>query len=491
MSDALLHTTDLGNARRFASQHAGTVRYSYEMGSWLVWDGRRYSPDMTGAVTRLAKATALSIYDEIAAGPDEGRRAVLSKHALASQSERALGAMVNLARSEPGTPVRLEELDRDPWVLNVANGLLDLRTGLLGPHSPAALCTKLAPVPYDPAATCPTWIQFLARVLPDAALRRFLQRLVGYGLTGLTVEQTLAILFGAGANGKSTLLEVLFRLLGDYGAKADAASFMVRRNEGPRNDLAALVGARLVAASEATEGVRLDEALVKELTGGDRITARKLYADYFTFQPTFKIVLATNQKPTIASRGHAIWRRIRLVPFAVTIPEDERDLHLLDRLTEELPGVLAWAVEGALEWRRSGLGDAPAVRQATDDYRAEQDVLASFLEEWCDQDTALEVKAGDLFAAYTTWAAENHERALGKTSFGRRLTEHGFGECKGTSGVRLRTGLNLNKVARVAGSKPDSGLFSHESDLRKVTGMSTSTRHSRHWEEAIVAGDRA
>ncbi len=341
MSDETeFHCTDLGNARRLVARYGARVRYVPEWEQWLAWDGRRWAPDISGEVPRLAKATALAIYEEALKCEDKARRKELAAHAPRSESEGRLTAMASLAKTEPGIPVLVATLDQDPMILNVENGTLELQTGSLRPHSPVDLITKLAPVLFDANAKCPAFHRFLERVLPDRALRAFLQKAIGYALTGLTTEQILLFLYGLGANGKSTLLELLHRLFGDYAAKADSSSLLVRRNEGPRNDLAALVGARLVAASEANEGSRLDEATIKALTGGDRITVRRLYADYFTFQPTFKIVLAANAKPTIAGQGPAIWRRIRLVPFAVTIPESERDPRLLETLTGELRGVL-------------------------------------------------------------------------------------------------------------------------------------------------------
>lgn len=479
MSDrAEFHCTDLGNAQRLVARHGPVLRYSYEWQRWLPYDGTRWAPDCTGELQRRAKETALSIYGEAAACEDTARRKELAAHAPRSEAEGRLAAMLSLAQSEPGIPVLVKDLDPDPMLLNVLNGTLDLRTGSLRPHDPADLITKLAPVEFQPNATCPGFHRFLDRVLPDPALRAFLQHAVGYSLTGLTTEQVLLFLYGLGSNGKTTLLELFHCLLGDYAVKADASSLLVRRNESPRNDLAALVGARLVTASEANEGARLDEAMVKALTGGDRITVRKLYADYFTFTPTFKIVLAANHKPTITSTGLAIWRRIRLLPFTVTIPEAERDPRLLDTLQQELPGILTWAVEGCVAWQREGLQAPPAVCTATEGYRSEMDLLAPFLEERCEVGNGFAVAVGDLYAAYVLWAERNGERhPLGKKAVGLRLAEHGFEGRKDGQGRRWWDGLKLrleNDTACTAHSGPNP-----ETPLVRVTRESSGNREPR------------
>jgi putative DNA primase/helicase len=431
-------------------------------------------------VETLAKITVRGIGTEAAVAEDDAHRKELLRHAYSSESDHRLLAMIRLARSD--LPVLPDELDRDQWLLNVENGTLDLRAGTIAPHDQGQLITKLAPVRFDESAACPAFNRFLERVLPDPSLRAFLKKVVGYSLTGITTEQVLFFLYGLGANGKTVLQELWSRMLGDYAAKADSSSLLVRRNEGPRNDLAALVGARLVAASEANEGSRLDEAVVKALTGGDRITARKLYAEPFTFQPTFKIVLAANTKPTIAGRGHAIWRRIRLIPFTETIPESERDPHLLERLSEELPGILAWAVEGCLAWQKEGLQAPSAVCAATEGYRSEMDSLAPFLEECCLLGAESEQSAGELYGAYQKWAETNHERPIGKTAFGNRLGEHGFQPRKGAQGRRGWLGLRLrqeNEVARVARLErfPKSP---HEEICQESPRNEHPARHPRH-----------
>jgi putative DNA primase/helicase len=305
--------TELGNARRLVRLFGHRIGYVHPWRRWLVYDGIRWAPDETGELERLAKETVLSIYREALAAESDTERSELAKWAARCESHAQLRAMIDLAASEPGIPAVPDELDADPWVLNVENGTLDLRRGLLRAHEPADLITKFAPVAWDPAAPAPAWAGFLERILPgDPALFGFLQRAIGYSLTGNTGEQTLFFLHGRGSNGKSTLLETLRALLGDYGMQADAGTFLDRRRDGANNDLARLRSARFVAAIKAGEGQRLAEALVKTVTGGDTISARLLYSEFFEFRPQFKLWLAANHKPVIRGTDYAMWRRIPL-----------------------------------------------------------------------------------------------------------------------------------------------------------------------------------
>jgi putative DNA primase/helicase len=440
-TDATEHETDLGNARRLVADHGVDLRFCKPWKKWLVWDGQRWREDATGEVMRRAKATAQQVYGT-ARDP---------KHADRSESRAGIESMVVLAQTELGIPVRPDDLDAAPWSLNVPNGTLDLRTGQLRDHHREDLLTKRVPVVYEPRAKCPTWLAFLNRVMNgDRDLIRFLQRAVGYSLTGSIREQCLFILYGTGANGKSTFLGTISQLLGEYASSTPTETLLVKTGGGGiPNDVARLKGARFVSAIEAEDGRRLAEALIKQMTGGDIMTARFLYGEFFEFVPEFKIFLAVNHKPLIRNTDHAIWRRIRLVPFTITIPEAERDKDLPEKLRGELPGILAWAVQGCLDWQREGLGMPDAVKQATADYRAEMDVLDQFLAERCEvaatpaEARRLRVRVGRLYEAYERWCAAAGVRfPLARVALSTRLKERGF-NIKKSNGEYVIVGLDL------------------------------------------------
>jgi putative DNA primase/helicase len=437
--------TDLGNARRLVHRHGRNLRYCWLWRKWLVWDGKRWVKDDTGEVYRLAKETVSSIYQEAAAAPNDEARKELGKHATRSEAGARIKEMVDLARSD--VPVMPDELDASPDLLNTESGTIDLRTGELREHRREDLITKIAPTTYRPDAAAPTWEAFLERVLPGEDLRAFVQRAVGYSATGDTSEQCMFINHGGGANGKSTFQEAIAAALGDYAMRAPTEMLLAKRSDGVPNDVARLKGARFVSASETEEGRRLAESRIKDLTGQDTITARFMKAEWFDFAPTHKLWLSTNHKPEIRGTDAAIWRRIRLVPWAVTIPPAEQDKKLPIALRHELAGILAWVVRGCLQWRREGLQAPDEVRKATGEYRAEMDVLAGFLVECCELDTGHWEYAKDLYECYKRWCDENGERPEPQRKFGGRLGERGFQRDRGGSrgagiwrGVRLTEG---------------------------------------------------
>jgi len=421
------HLTDLGNARRLIQDHGRDLHYCPELGGWLVWDGTRWKRDATAEVMRRAKATVERMYhEEVPRLADEKERVAMAKWAIQSEADRRLVAMLHLAESEPGVPVTPNELDRDPWALNVLNGTLDLRTGALRPHRREDLVTKLIPVTYDQTAECPLWKRCLERVLPDSEVRGFVKKAVGYALTGDTREQILVIPYGTGANGKTTIFRTLTHLLADYACHTPSDTLLVRRDR-VLNDLARLRGMRLVVAIEAEGGRRLAEALVKQMTGEDPLTARFLYREFFDFEPTFKLFLVVNHKPEIRGTDHAIWRRIRLVPFTVTIPDDEQDKMLREKLAAESSAILRWAVEGCLLWQQEGLVAPSEVTQATAEYREAMDTLGMFLSECCVVDPAGEEKAKILYERYVSWCHQAGEKKpVSRKKFGMLLEERRF-----------------------------------------------------------------
>jgi len=448
---ARANLTDSGNAERFAQQHREWARFCWAWRSWLLWTGTHWRRDDGDGALRLAKAVAKNIYLEVEHAPSPAERERIAKWAIATESEKRLRAMLALAQAEPGIPVRPEELDVDPWALNVQNGTLDTRTGEQRAHRREDLITRCLPVVYDPEAACPLWRATLERILEGRAeLIRYFQKAIGYSCTGDTTEQVLFVLWGAGANGKTTILSTAATLLGDYALSTRPETFMVKHGDGIPNDVAQLKGRRLVIAVEAEAGQRLAEGLVKSMTGGgDTLTARFMRAEFFQFTPTFKIFLATNHKPSIRGTDHAIWRRIRLLPFTVTIPDGEQDRQLPEKLKAELPGILAWAIEGARLWHAEGLGVPDVVRVATEVYRADMDILGDFLRDRCVLEPSAQVAAGELFQAYEAWSHSAGEKALSGRAFGLRLKDRGFlpvrighAQMRGWGGLRLRSLLD-------------------------------------------------
>ena len=452
--------TDLGNGERMAKRHGADLRYCHPWGRWFHWDGRRWQSDSTAEVERRAKETIRSIYGEASRLMDDRERKALVDHARASERDPRLRAMIARTAAETGIPILPEQLDVDRWLLNVQNGTLNLKTGQLQPHRREDLATKLAPVEYDARAGCENWIGFLYHILnQNEKLMTFLQRSVGYALTGDTREQVLFLLHGTGANGKSTLLEVVLAMLGDYACQTPTDTLLVKHGDTIPNDVARLKGARLVAAIETEQGRRLAESLVKQLTGRDRVAARFMRAEWFEFQPQFKLFLAVNHKPVIHGTDLAIWRRIRLVPFTVVIPEPEQDKELPDKLKGELPGILRWAVEGCLAWQREGLGTPDEVRKATESYRAEMDTMGDFLSECCVIEPGFKVTVKELYRVYAQWCERNGEHPLSQRSFGMRLTERGLDRVRGAGGQHIWRGVGIDGVTQVTQCTLIPGLF--------------------------------
>ncbi len=416
--------TDVGNGQRLAARHGADLRFCHAWQKWLVWDGQRWQKDDTGEIDRRAKDTAHQIYQEAADCLDTARQADLAKHAVRSQAHARLQAMIALAASELPIPARAGEWDQRAWLLACENGSVDLKTGQIQKSQRKDMGTRRAGTHYDPDAAAPRWETFLETVLPDAALRDFFQRATGYALTGDVSAQCLFFLYGSGSNGKSTALRAIMDTMGDYALQAAPDLLIAREGSGgPNNDVAELQGTRLVATIEVEDGKRMAEGLVKQITGGDRIKARFMRQDFFEFEPTHKIFLAANHKPAIRGQDVAIWRRIKVIPFEVQIADADKDPHLSEKLHDERPGILAWAVRGCLEWQKQGLAEPAAVKEATAAYQAGEDVLGDFLAECCLLRPSLKVTAGALYTTYVKWADANSERCLSKKTFGARLQE--------------------------------------------------------------------
>jgi P4 family phage/plasmid primase-like protien len=437
--------SDIANAVRLAKHYGRHFRFVRELG-FVVYEKGRWVTDIKGdRMQRFAKDAVLSLFDEIKDAPD---RKAAFHHAKKSQANTAINAMIHLARSERGIALNVAEFDADPMVLNVANGTLDLRTSELRPHRREDLLTKLVPIEYDPKAECALWDAFLWRITGGSAeLYAYLQKLVGYLLTGLTTEQVLHFLFGPGANGKSVFCEIVRRLLGEYAIVASPELIMMRRHSGIPNDVARLRGVRAALMNETSQGARFDEAKLKDLTGGDSLNARFLHQEFFDFKASHKLLIRGNHKPGITGQDEAIWRRLRLIPFTVQIPPEERDPDLTEKLSRELPGILRWALEGCAQWQNEGLTPPDIVVGAVNAYREESDILGRFITECCDIRKAAEVGSGALFKAYQTFCEQAGERWIPAKDLPDQMQRKGFEHKRGAQGKRLYLGIEMRSNA--------------------------------------------
>jgi len=446
--------TDVENAMLLARDPELKARYVAAWRRWLVWRDGCWCDDTFGHVAGRARLVAKLLFDLAKEAPDRDAKKRMANHAVSSSSARRLAAMTELASTLPGIITQADEFDLDPWILNVANGVVDLRTGEIREHRQADLMTRQAPVLYDPAArleeTCPRWLRFLEEVLPDAEVRDFVQRAVGYSLTASTAEQVVFLLVGQGSNGKSVFAETLMDLLGSYAIRTPSETLLARRTDGIPNDVAALRGRRLVVASETEDGRRLAEGRLKQLTGGDTISARHMKGEWFTFRPVGKIWLSTNHRPEVRGGDHAIWRRVRLIPFEQRFgPEGDKpaDKDLAAKLADELDGILVWAVRGALAWQRQGLEPPAAVTRATAEYREDQDTLETFVQDCCLVDDRYSVTSGHLYKTYANWCRDSGEKPESQRAFGLKMAGKGFTKTiskDGSKTVRKYHGLRVD-----------------------------------------------
>ena len=455
--------SDTANAQRIV-HHMGSYLLFVRGLGWHVWDGARWRLDAlearrhVGRLGQLIMGEAAAIAAEAAKIGDRDRAE--RKRELAEKLLKFAGQAENVAKidaamkaAEPLLRADADKLDADPWALGCTNGVLDLRNGTLRAPDPASLITKSTGVAYDPAATAPNWDAFLARVFRSRPeLPAFLQRLAGLWLTGLTDPPFLAVLYGIGANGKSTMVNAISHAMGEYASAAPPGLLMAKYGQTHPTELASLQGQRFVVAAESREGGRLDEERIKALTGSDAITARRMHQDFYTFLPTHKLALMTNHKPVVRGVDEGIWRRLLLIPFDQVIPEAERDPTLTARLRAEAPGILRWMAEGARMLHKEGgrLEMPEAVKSATSSYRSESDVLGLFLADECVPDAKGEAASAELYSIYKAWCEDNGERPLPKRTLGLRLQELGYEPAKDRRGNRQWRGLRL---ATRAGSR--------------------------------------
>jgi putative DNA primase/helicase len=431
--------TDLGAAEFFADRYGSRVRFDHRRGRWLIWNGLRWAPDADAQIYRLCGEHLRQWQRDALNIPERERRQRVVEYALRLERRGGMENILAVAKGLKPIASTGHEWDLDLYLLGVENGVIDLRAGTHRPGAPADMITMSAKASYDAQAVCPQWDAFLTSVLPDDDLRVFVRRFVGYALTGNTDEQVLAMLYGKGSNGKSTLLSTLVDVFGDYAATIAFSALEFKRSDIP-NDIANLQHVRFVMASEVKEGQRLNEARIKALTGGDTISARHLYSEWFSFKPAAKFFLAVNHKPMVADDSYGFWRRIRLVPFRQFFTGSDRVADLPQRLLEERDGILRWAVEGCLEWQRERLNLPLSILDASAEYQAESDPLADFLVECCEADTEAETKAHVVYSTYSKWAESRRipkPSVLQPTAFGLRFSDK-FEKERRASGVVYR-----------------------------------------------------
>lgn len=423
--------TDDALALMFAEKHVKDFRYVAGQSKWYVWTGQRWLQDDT----LLAFNKVRMICRESAAVCS------CSRAAKSLVSGSTVAAVERLSRSDRRLAASVDQFDVDPMLLNTPGGVVDLRTGQLRPHRPEDYLSRITSV--GPAGACPTWMTFLDRACrEDSELIAFLRRMAGYALTGLTREQSLFFLFGLGANGKSVFVNTIAGILGDYHRTAAIETFTESSVDRHPTELACLRGARLVTAVETAAGRRLNESRIKTLTGGDKIAARFMRQDGIEFTPQFKLLIAGNHKPSLHSVDEAIGRRVKLIPFLATIPLEERDLELENKLRAEWPGILSWIIEGCLEWQQKGLCPPAAVTEATSDYLESEDTISEWIADCCKRDPGAQTPSAELYTSYQSWAERAGEKSESAKTLTQKLVDRGCvryrkNSERGLAGLRL------------------------------------------------------
>lgn len=454
--------TEMGNAERIAYEYGNIIRHVHDVG-WYIWDGKRWKEDRKKEIERITSKTLRKLFKS----EDENDRKwakICEKRAVRMNSIKDLASLVPAVR---------EEFDSHAYLFNVENGIIDLKTGELLPHDRKYMLSKISPVTYEKGADCPTWKTFLESIFKkennetDYELINFIQKAIGYSLTADISEQVIFFLWGKGRNGKSTFINTIKNLMGDYGKQTNADTFIKKKNDNSvNNDIARLVSTRFVSAVESEEGQKLNESLIKQLTGGEPITARFLRQEFFEFMPEFKIFFVTNHKPIIAGVDEGIWRRIRMIPFTVTIPKEKIDKKLPEKISLEMPGILNWAIEGCLKWQREGLGEPKSIAEATNEYKAEMDIIEPFIETCCLVNPLAKVEAKLLYNQYTKWCDEEGEYPLKNRAFYRLLENKGFKKERGAKNKIYVHGLRLNDEYELKNSN-----FFKQKDERVTKGL--------------------
>ena len=438
---------DTGNAERMKNHFGSLIRYNFTAKKWMYYDGQIWTVDNSGRMKTLADEVVKRIKDEkIFVSEDmEEDDAVKARQKHIKYSRNTTGKNNMLKECEHLLPISPEKMDKDLDVFNIQNGYIDLKTGELKEHDKTKFFTRISNSEYTDNADAPEWDKFLNDIfLGDQVLIDYIQRAIGYSLSGYTKEQVMFVLYGNGRNGKSVFLDILNEVFGTYAMNIKPDAIMVTKNSSDATpEIAKLDGARLVTTTEPNEGERFDEGLIKQLTGGDRVTARKLYENEFDFTPQFKLWMATNHKPYIRGRDEGIWRRMVIIPFEKQIPLPEIDYDLTKKLKNELSAIMNWCVEGYLEWQKHGLAEPAIIKSQRESYRTEMDSIQAFIEECCALHENATIQAGLFFSAYDEWARENNQHRMSSTKFGREISKR-F-EKETLKGKRFYRGISINE----------------------------------------------
>lgn len=441
------HFSDLGNAQRLRVEFGENFRYSYSDKSWFTWNRNIWNIDKGAHMERYARQTIKKMYTDASKTSDYEEKKKLVEFALRTESAKGIENMLKLAKSEPGIPILPEVFDTDKMLFNVQNGTIDLRTGKIRDHNRNDYITKISPVVYDPNATCPTWEAFLEKIFDgNKGIIEYQQRKCGYRMTGETKEEDFDINYGTGQNGKSKYFDEIVYIMGDYHKKINVETIQEATTHKDGNaassDVACLKGIRFVTVSEPEKGMKLDESKIKDWTGRDKITARHLYSEPFDFYPEFKIDLYTNHKPIIKSQGIDMWRRIKLVPFSVTISDEEKDTNLGEKLKKESAGILNWMIKGCLMWQKDGLKVPEEILQATAEYKEDQDYLGDFFKECCEIGKDYKVPFKWIHLTYRAYCEVMDMPAQSHITFAETLINRNY-KVKHTGKGNIYTGIRL------------------------------------------------
>jgi putative DNA primase/helicase len=454
--------TDVGNSERLADAIKDDVYYCPDWTAWVFWDGRVWSQDLSGAKILQLTKEVISVMRKEARDSDNDR---LIKHAERSEYCSRIQGMIKLCSQHEGVSISSDKFDTNPMLLNCINGVVDLTTGNLLPHDRHYMMSRIVPVAYNRSAPCPRWRKFVSEImLGDREIAYFLQKALGYSLTGNTREQCMFVLHGDGANGKSTLIETVRLVLGDYSRAADPMVFTTTRQNSVRTDLVHLRGSRFVSAVELNQDVNvtLDAALVKQMSGSDTISARVLFSNiFFEFIPTWKVWLSTNALPYIPGTDQGIWRRIRVIKFGASFEGLHADNTLGAKLAEEQEGILAWLIEGCMRWYTEGLKSPSSVQIEADTYREDLDPLGGFIRDKCLVHKDAIIPVSELYSAYLDWCKKENERPIGKYGFSKTLKSRRGIEQDRSSATRFWMGICLGRQSitrvRLTSVTPEEG----------------------------------